>query len=148
MKTLCRWVADALAFYLALYLVDSLISPRFYVEAVWIAVILAIFLGLINSFVRPLHRIKSRPAQAIGETVVTILFNVLILQIPVWAGAPLSATSVAWVFVVAAFLTLLGGTINWLIGFKTKERPGAAARERRAALKAEKGKAEGSPNRL
>lgn len=141
MKTFSRWVANALAFYLALYLVDSLISPRFYVEAVWIAVLLAIFLGLINSLIRPLYRIKNKPTYAIGEAVATVLFNALFLQIAIWAGASLSATSVVWVFVTALFLTVLGGTINWLIGFKKKERPGAAARERRAARAAEEGKA-------
>ena len=46
MKGLARWVADALAFYLAIYLVDSLISPRLHVDAVWIAVVLAVLLAL------------------------------------------------------------------------------------------------------
>jgi hypothetical protein len=48
--------------------------------------------------------------------------NLLVLQIFVWAGAKLSATSVLWVLVAAAFLSVLGGVINWLIGFKIKAR--------------------------
>lgn len=133
MKTLARWIADSMAFYLALYLMDSLAAPRFHVGAVWISVLLAVFLGLPNSLVRPLHRVRSKPAVAIGETAVTVLLNLLVLQIAIWAGAPLSATAVVWVLVAAAFLTLLGGVINWLIGFKHKEKPGAIAREQRAA---------------
>jgi len=132
-KGLARWVADSLGFYLALYLVDSLISPRFHVGAVWMAVVLAVFLGLVNSLVRPLHRVKSKPAVAIGKAVSTVLFNALVLQIAIWAGAPLAATGPVWVLVMATFLTFLGGLMNWLIGFKKKEKPGAAARERRAA---------------
>jgi uncharacterized membrane protein YvlD (DUF360 family) len=130
---MARWIANSLAFYLALYLVDSLASPRFHVGAVWIAVLLAVFLGLLNSLVRPLYRVKSKPALAIGEAVVTVLLNALVLQIPIWAGAPLSATNVVWVFAAAAFLALLGGTIDWLIGFKQKDKPGAIAREQRVA---------------
>ena len=42
MRFLFRWIANAVAFYLALYLVDSLMAPRFCVEAVWVAVILAV----------------------------------------------------------------------------------------------------------
>lgn len=133
MRAFSRWVTDAVAFYLALYLVDSLIAPRFWVKAVWIAVILAVFLGLLNSLIRPLYRVRSKPALAIGETVFTVAINTLILQIMVWAGAPLSATSVVWVFATAAFLTLLGGTINWLIGFKQKDKPGRLTPEQRAA---------------
>jgi putative membrane protein len=132
-KAFIRWVADAVAFYLALYLVDSLIAPRFLVEAVWIAVIVAVFLGLINSLIRPLYRVRSKPALAIGEAVFTVAVNTLILQILVWVGAPLSATNPAWVLVTAVFLTLVGGVINWLIGFKEKEKPGKLAREQRAA---------------
>jgi putative membrane protein len=132
-RGLARWIADSLAFYLALYLVDSLISPRFHVAAVWIAVVLAVFLGLMNSLVRPLYRVKSKPAMAIGEAVTTLFLNALVLQIAIWAGAPLSATSLVWIVAMAVFLTLLGGLINWLIGFKKKEKPGAIVRERRPA---------------
>ncbi len=131
MKGLARWVADALAFYLAIYLVDSLISPRLHVDAVWIAVVRAVLLGLLNSLVRPLYRVKAKPGMAIGEAVATVLFNTLVLQIVIWAGGPLSATSVAWVLATAAFLTLLGGLINWLIGFKKKERPASLVPEHR-----------------
>ncbi len=133
MKTLLRWTADAIAFYLALYLVDSLADGRFKVEAVWIAVILAVLLGLINSLIRPLYRVKSKPFLAAAEAVITVLINALILQVMIWVGAPLAATNIVWVFITGAFLALLGGVINWLIGFKKKETPGALARERRAA---------------
>jgi hypothetical protein len=46
-KALFRWLAGSIAFYLALYLVDSLISPRFHVGAVWAAVVLiALYAGI------------------------------------------------------------------------------------------------------
>jgi putative membrane protein len=139
-KFVLRWVANSLCFFLALYLLDSLAAPRFYVQAVWAAVVLAVFLALLNSLIRPLHRVKTRPRRAITVVVLVLLVNTLILQIFIWAGAGLSATSVAWVFVAAAFLSVLGGVVNWLIGFRSKERPGDAAREalreRRAQVEA------------
>ena len=46
----------------------------------------------------------------------TVLVNALVLQAMVWAGA-LSSTGFVWVLAAAAFLALLGGVINWLIGF-------------------------------
>lgn len=134
MKFMLRWIANSISFFLALYLVDSLIAPRFFVEAVWVAVIIAVVLGLLNSLIRPLHMAKKKPWYAVTVTVVTVLVNALILQIFVWAGAPLSATHFVWVLVMAAFLSLLGGVLNWLIGFKMKEKkPSVIARERREA---------------
>jgi putative membrane protein len=132
-KTFLRWVANSIAFYLALYLVDSLVAPRFWVEAVWIAVLVALFLGLLNSLIRPLYRVRSKPILATGEAAFTVAMNALVLQILIWVGAPLSATNIVWVFITAAFLALLGGTLNWLIGFKQKEKPGGIGREQRAA---------------
>ena len=138
MKFMLRWIANSIAFYLALYLVDSLIAPRFWLQAVWLGVILAVFLGLLNSLVRPLRRIGSRTFTALTVVVLTVLVNALILQIFIWIKAPLSATSIAWVMVTAAFLSLLAGVLNWLVGFKKKEKPGARVRERRAAKKGDR----------
>lgn len=133
MRTMLRWTANAVAFYLALYLVDSVVGGRFKIGAVWVAALLGVILGLLNSLVRPLYRLKNKPGLAISEAIVTVLINVLVLQIVIWAGAPLTATSVIWVFAMAAFLTVLGGVINWLIGFNKKETPASRAREQRAA---------------
>ena len=147
MKFMLRWISNAIAFYLALYLVDSHISPRFWIKAVWVAVILAVFLGALNSFVRPLYRVKTRPGRALTVAFLTLLVNALVLQIFVWAGASLSATSVVWVIAAAAFLTVLGVTINWLVGFRSKEKPGAATRERRAAAQAAERESKPAPRR-
>jgi putative membrane protein len=133
MRFMFRWTANAVSFYLALYLVDSLVAPRFWIEAVWVAVILAVVLGLLNSLVRPLHRIRKSPWTAVIVAMMTVLVNTLLMQILVWAGAPLSATHLVWVLMAGAFLSILAGVLNWLIGFKPKDKPGAIARERRAA---------------
>jgi putative membrane protein len=129
-RYLLRWIANSIAFFLALYLVDSLIAPRFWVRSWWIAVILAVLLSTLDSLVPPLHRLKTRPQRALTTAVATFVMNALVLQIFIWIGAPLSTTSIVWVLVVAAFVSLLGGVLNWLIGFKKKERPGAVTRER------------------
>jgi putative membrane protein len=131
-KSWLRWTADALALFLALYLLDSAAKGRFQVRAVWVAVILALLLGLLNSFVRPLRRIRTKPFVALATIVITVLANALILQIFIWAGAPLTASSFMWIFVAAAFVALLTGVINWLVGFNRKEKvrpPRPAARQ-------------------
>jgi putative membrane protein len=130
MRFWLRWTANAVAFFLALYLVDSLAAARFRMQAVWVAVVLALLLGLMNSFVRPLRGLKRKPLGALLVAMLTVLMNALILQLFVWSGASLSSTSFVWVLAAGAFLSLLAGVINWLIGFNSKEKGREAARKR------------------
>jgi putative membrane protein len=129
-KLWLRWTADALAIYLALYLLDSVAKGRFQVRAAWAALILALLLGLLDSFWRPLHRVRSKPFLALLAAVLTLLVNALILQTFVWVGAELATTSFVWIPVAGALLSLLTGVINWLVGFRSKERTRPAARAR------------------
>lgn len=128
MKFWFRWTANSLAIFLALYLVDSVAGGRFRVEAVWAAVLVALLLGFLNSFVRPLRRARSKPSVAILSAVLTVLVNALVLQLFVWVGASLSADNFAWVLAMAVFISVLAGTINWLVGFSGKEKQHATTR--------------------
>jgi uncharacterized membrane protein YvlD (DUF360 family) len=136
MRFLVRWFANALAFYLALYLVDSLASPRLLIKAVWVAVLLALLLGALNSLVRPLHRMRAKPGQAWGTAAATVIVNALVIQIFVWIGAPLSAGGFQWVLVTALLLAFLGGLINWLVGFKPPKEPNVITRDLRESRQA------------
>jgi putative membrane protein len=136
MRLLLRWISNGLAFYLALYLVDSLVAPRFFVGAVWVAILLGLFLGALNSLVRPLHRMRSKPGQAWGVAVTTMIINALVIQLFMWVGAPLSATGFQWVLATALLLTILAGVINWLIGFKPPKEPNVITRDLRVSREA------------
>jgi putative membrane protein len=135
-RFLLRWISNALAFYMAMYLVDSLVAPRFFVGAVWVAVLLGLLLGVLNSLVRPLHRMRAKPGQAWGVAVATVIINAFVIQLFIWMGAPLSATGFQWVLVTSLFLTLLAGLINWLIGFKPPKKPNVITRDLRASREA------------
>jgi uncharacterized membrane protein YvlD (DUF360 family) len=123
-----RWLANGLALFLALYLVDSLLHERFRLEATWTAVLAAVLLGFLNSFVRPLHRARSRPRRAAMTAAITVLANALVLQLFVWTGTRVTTTGFIWVLVAAAFISLVAGLINWQVGFAGKERPRSGTR--------------------
>ncbi|MCL5734714.1 MAG: phage holin family protein [Actinobacteria bacterium] len=129
MRYLGRFVANALAVFLALYLVDSIADGRFRVTAMWSTVLLSVALSFVNSSIRPLHRIRSRTARSLIVTVLTLCVNVLIVQIFVWV-TPLEAANVAWVAAIAAFVTLLTGLVSWLIGFKVRAKGRSPSRSR------------------
>ena len=123
MKFWLRWLANGMAIFLALYLADSVLHERFHLAKTWPAVLAAVILGFLNSFVRPLHRVRSKPQRAALATIVTLLVNTLILQLFVWVGAEVSSRGFVWVFLAAALVTLVSGLVNWQIGFGRKEKP-------------------------
>jgi putative membrane protein len=128
-----RWLANGIAIFLALYLVDSLLHERFHLEATWPAVLAAIVLGFMNSFVRPLHRVRSRPQRAALATLINLLVNALILQLFVWVGADVTTRGFIWVVLAAVLVTLVSGLINWQIGFGQKDKPRPIVPERPSA---------------
>ena len=130
MRFWLRWLANGIAIFLALYLVDSLLHARFHFAKTWPAVVAAIILGLLDSFIRPLHRGRSKPGRAAVVAGATVLVNALILQLFVWVGADVTTLGIQWVLVAAMFITVISGLINWQVGFRGKERPRPGVRTR------------------
>ncbi|MGI5940075.1 MAG: phage holin family protein [Thermoleophilia bacterium] len=121
-----RFIANTVATFLALYLVDSVLHGRFVLRGVWAAVILALLLGFGNSLVRPLRRARTKPFTTALVTGLTVLINAFVMQVLTWAGA-VSTTGFGWVLLTAAFVTLVTGTISWLIGFDGGSAPRPAS---------------------
>jgi len=117
-RFLYRWIANGLAFYFTLYLVDSLVAPRFFIQGGWIAIVLAILLGGANSLIRPFPELRTRRVRALTVMLLTVVGNTLFMELVILFGAPLWATNPGWVFLTAIFLTLVAALLNWLIGFK------------------------------
>ena len=93
MRLLYRWIANGLAFYLALYLVDSVLAPRFYIRSGWIAIVLAILLGGANSLVRPFPALRTKPGRALTAVLLTAIGNTIFIELLILFGAPLFASS-------------------------------------------------------
>jgi uncharacterized membrane protein YvlD (DUF360 family) len=121
MKFLLRFTANTIAVYLMLYLVDSVTKGRFLVGAVWVAVFLAVLLGFMNSFIKPLPRVKTKTVRALVVTALTLVANALLVQIFAWA-TPLSAANLSWVLAATVFIVVVTGIINWLVGFGVPEK--------------------------
>jgi uncharacterized membrane protein YvlD (DUF360 family) len=123
-----RWIANGLAFFFGLYLVDTLIAPYFYLRKLWLAIVIAVLMSAINSTNRPFRGYKANRGRALGFFGLTALGNYLFMAIVSWAGAPLTGNAMAFMF-AAVFLTLLAALLNHLVGFKPKEQPKVVTRE-------------------
>lgn len=144
MKFPQRLVANAIAIFLALFLVDSVAEGRFRVEGVWVAVIVALLLTFFNSLMRPLPRVRTKTWYALLTAALTVLVNALILQLFVWASA-LSSWSFVWVLATAALISLIAGVINWLVGFNATAK-GRTSKSNLAGTKRSRGR-ERKPSR-
>lgn len=130
MRFIYRWMANTLGFYLGLYLVDTLIAQFAFIKKGWIAIVLAVLMGAINSTIRPFPGFKNNRGRAFGFFGITALGNYLFMQIIAWVGAPLYRNPLGLMF-AAVFLTLLGGLMNHVVGFKPKEESKVITREHR-----------------
>jgi uncharacterized membrane protein YvlD (DUF360 family) len=142
-KFLQRFVANGVAVYLALYLVDSVADGRFRVGAIWVAVLFALVVSFVNSLIRPLHRIRARTPRSLIVTALTLIANGLMVQVFAWA-TPLSVANLSWVLLIAAFVSVLTGAINWLIGFVAPVKGRPAERNTRVKAPRTPGAARGN----
>jgi len=126
LRLLIRWVSNCVAIFLALYLLDSLSSGRFHIKAWWVALVAGILLGLVNSLVRPRGSLRVKPLRLLVWITAVFLVNALAIQILVWAGGALEASSLLWVLLAAVVVAAISRLITWLIGFDQK---GTATRE-------------------
>jgi uncharacterized membrane protein YvlD (DUF360 family) len=119
-----RWISNTLALFIGLYLLDSLAHGGIQTQAAWAAFLIAVLLGLLNSLVRPLPRLRDKPQNAALSAALTIFFNALIIEILSLIQSPISVRNPLWALAAGLFIAALTGVINWLIGFdkKTKER--------------------------
>jgi hypothetical protein len=123
-----RLLANMLPMYLGLFLMDTMLSPHFYLRKMWIVIVLSVLLSAINSTIKPFPRFKANRGRAFGFFGLTALGNYLFMQIISWLGAPVTGNPVAFMF-AAVFLTLLTGLVNHVVGFKPKEQPKIVTRE-------------------
>jgi hypothetical protein len=123
-----RWAANSLALFLGLYLVDTWLAPYFYVRRLWLAIVLAVLMGAINSTNRPFRGFRVNRGRAFGFFGLTALGNYLFMSIISWLGAPLTGNAIAFMF-AAVFLTCIVALINHVVGFKPKDQPRVVTRE-------------------
>lgn len=128
MRFAFRFVANAIAFYLGMYLIDTLIAPYFYIRHYWIAIVLAFVLGAANSTHHPFRGYRTNRSRAFGFFGLTVLANYLVLQIMALIFASLGGNPLGIVF-AAGFLTLLAALLNQTVGFKPIEQPKVVTRE-------------------
>jgi len=81
-KFILRWVINAVALYLAVYLVPGVSLQGGWVSLIWLALIF----GLINAFLRPLLKLLTCPLIFLTLGLFTLLINTFLFWLTGWVG--------------------------------------------------------------
>ncbi len=106
MSLLFRWVINAAALLGIAYML-----PGFDVDSIWIAILAALILGLVNAIVRPLLVVLTLPI-----TVVTLgLFLIVVNALMLW----LTSSIIPGFDISTFFVAVYGAIILWAVGMAT-----------------------------
>ena len=106
MKLLFRWIVNAAALVGIAYIV-----PGFDVDSIWIAILAALVLGLVNALVRPILVVLTLPI-----TVVTLgLFLIVINALMLW----LAESIIPGFDIANFFVAMFGALIMWIVSMAT-----------------------------
>jgi len=100
-RFLLRWLINALAIYVA-----SKVVPGIYVRDEWAIVVVALILGLVNAFIRPLLKFFTCPLIILTLGLFLFVINAAMLGLTAWVAGQLGIG-----FGVANFWAALWGAL-------------------------------------
>lgn len=112
MRFVLRWIINTLAI-----LAVTKLLPAIQIDDFWVAVVAALILGVLNTFVRPILIVATLPINILTLGLFTLVLNGLILQILDWIMGPrMTIAGFGWAIVGALIISVLTGLINILVG--------------------------------
>ncbi len=112
MRFVLRWIINTLAI-----LAVTRLLPAIQIDDFWVAVVAALILGVLNTFVRPILVLATLPVNIITLGLFTLVLNGLILQILDWIMGPrMSIANFGWAILGALLISIITGLINILVG--------------------------------
>ncbi len=121
-RVLLRWLINALAIYVA-----SKVVPGIYVRDEWAIIAVALILGLVNAFIRPLLKFFTCPLIVLTLGLFTFVINAAMLGLSAWVAGQLGigfGVANFWAaFWGALVISLVSLALTLLIRGEEKERP-------------------------
>jgi len=121
-RILLRWLINALAIYVA-----SKVVPGIRVEDEWAIVAVALILGLVNAFIRPLLKFFTCPLIILTLGLFLFVINAAMLGLTAWVAGQLGigfgVAGFGAAFWGALVISLVSLALTLLIRGEEKERP-------------------------
>lgn len=107
MKLLIRLAVNVFALLVVAYLV-----PGFVLTSLWAAIVAAIMIGVVNTFIRPFVQLIALPLSLLTFGLVALVINVLML----WLASTLVPGFTITTFYAALVSSVLLSLISWFLG--------------------------------
>lgn len=106
MKILINWLVSALAILATAYLL-----PQVTVESFFVAMVLAVVLGLINAILRPIFLVLTLPVNILTLGLFTLVINALLIMLADFLTPGFEVASFWWALLFSLVLSL----VNWIL---------------------------------
>ena len=102
-----RLIVSALAVFISAHVLDGVA-----VEPWWSALIVAVVLGLINAFIKPVIKFLALPVNIVTLGLFTLVINALMVELCSWVVGPhFEVASFWWALAFSIVLTI----VNWAL---------------------------------
>ena len=109
MKTIIHWVVSALAI-----LITAYVLPGVHVDGLVTALILAVVLGVINAFLRPLLIILTLPITILTLGLFVLIINGLLVLLASYIVPGFTVDSFWWAFLFGIVLAIVSSVLHML----------------------------------
>ena len=110
MHLLLRWGINTIALVLTSYLVRGI-----HISNLWAALMAALFLGLVNAFIKPIIIILTLPLNILSLGLLTFVINGLMLSFVGWAVPGFGVDSLLWAILGALILSIISTCLSVFI---------------------------------
>jgi putative membrane protein len=109
MKIIIRWILSALAIIITAYLLPK---EAIFVESFFVALVVAVVLGFLNSIIRPILVILTLPIQILTLGLFTFIINAGLVMLTSGIVSGFHVKSFWWALIFSLVLSLVGAAIN------------------------------------
>ena len=107
MKTLIHWIVSALAILITAYLL-----PGAHVDGIWAALVLAVVLGIINVFLRPVLVLLTLPITFLTLGLFSLIINGLLVMLAAYIVPGFSVDSFWWALAFGIVLAIVSAVLR------------------------------------
>lgn len=93
-------------------LAASYILPGVYVDSVWTAILLAVVLGVINTFIKPVLMIITFPINVITLGLFTFVTNALLVLLADWLVSGFQVQNFLWALLFSIVVSFISSILN------------------------------------
>jgi putative membrane protein len=109
MKIIIRWILSALAVIITAYLLPK---EAIFIESFFVALVVAVVLGFLNSIIRPILVILTLPIQILTLGLFTLIINAALVMLTSSIVSGFYVKSFWWALLFSLVLSLVGAIIN------------------------------------